>query len=93
MTMTVNQYPAVMKTSLCQEYVGGKPEWEELVALYGETLLRPLRTTGTNQSFSRRTVDAVLIKAEADGFLNDRGKVDEALAKLRKKRMARQSGG
>ena len=89
--MTVNQYPAVMKTTLCQEYVGGKPEWDELEAVYGDTHLRPLRTTGTNQSYLKETIDKVLRMAESEGKLNDRPLVATAMERRKLQRTALKS--
>lgn len=85
--MTIFLTPSVLSTTEAQEYVGGKPVWDELEAVYGDTNLRPLRTLANGkQSWSREVIDGVLRKAQAEGTLNDRPRVDAALAKRRERK-------
>ena len=92
--MTVFITPSVLSTTEVIEYVGGKPVWDELEAVYGDTKLRPLRTLDTGkQSWSREIVDSVLRLAQAEGTLNDRPRVETALARRRTQREAQRSKG
>lgn len=78
--MTVFITPSVLGTSEAEEYVGGKPVWDELEAVYGDKYLRPLRTLSNNkQSWSREVIDGVLRMAQSEGALNDRPRVEKAL--------------
>jgi len=62
--------PAVLKTKEAQEYVGGRPVWEDLVKHYGATL-KPFRSTAErgNSYYRRETIDKVLLLAEVEGKL------------------------
>jgi hypothetical protein len=89
--MTVILTPSVLSTTEAHEYVGGKPVWDELEAVYGDKHLRPLRTLANGkQSWSREVIDGVLRKAQAEETLNDRPRVEAALAKRRAQREAQQ---
>jgi hypothetical protein len=80
--------PAVLSTSECYDYVGGRPIFEELQALYGR-MLKPLRTTPRgDQTWLRETVEAVLRAAASEGSLSDRPRVEAALREWRQRRAA-----
>jgi hypothetical protein len=65
---------------------GGAVIFEELQALYETRGLRPLRTLPNGQQhWSTETVITTIRLAQAEGSLNDRPKVDAALAAWRRK--------
>ena len=87
----INLIPAVLSTTECHDYVGGRPIFEELVAIYGDRHLKPLRTTPRGDStWLRENLDAVLRLANAEGALSDRPRVESALAKWKKSKPVRQ---
>ena len=61
--------PAVIKTKKAHAYVGGKLIFEELKALYPDTLKPMRRTPRGDQSYRVETIDHVLKLAEASGDL------------------------
>ena len=72
--------PAVLSTSECYDYVGGRPIFEELQSLYG-SVLKPLRTTPRgDQTWLRETVESVLRTAYSEGSLSDRPRVEQPSA-------------
>lgn len=69
------------------ELCGREIIFEELRALYGSTILKPLRTLPNGSStWSTAVVKATVAKAQSDGSLNDRSKVDAALKLFRASR-------
>lgn len=81
---------AVLSTKECHIYCGSEAIFEELEAIYGGKLLNPLRTLSNNsRTWSKTVVQGVVNLAQAEGVLNDRRRVDEALIKLRASKRAR----
>ena len=84
--MDIILIPAVLKTTDCHNYVGGKTVWDELEAVYGDNHLKPLRSNEKNRSYLRETVDQVLRLAESEGKLDDRKLVSLALERRKQQR-------
>jgi hypothetical protein len=61
--------PAVIKTKKAHAYVGGKLIFDQLKALYPDTLKPMRRTPRGDQSYRVETIDHVLKLAEASGDL------------------------
>jgi|TARA_R110001606_G_scaffold330833_1_gene478544 hypothetical protein len=61
--------PAVIKTKKAHVYVGGKPIFEELKALYPDTLKPFRKTPRGDESYRVETIDHVLRLAQASGVL------------------------
>lgn len=61
--------PAVIRTKQAHVYVGGKPIFDELRALYPDTLKPLRRTPRGDESYRVETIDHVLRLAEASGDL------------------------
>lgn len=78
---------AVLSTKECATFCGSEAIFEELEAIYGTTLLKPLRTLSNNsRTWSKTVVLGVLNKAQSEGVLNDRCLVEKALENLRTKK-------
>ena len=83
----MNYAPAVLSTAECHHYVGGRPIFEELLAVYGTKILKPLRTTPRgDQTWLREVVEATLRCANSEGILSDRPRVEAALQQWRARR-------
>lgn len=77
----------LLTTAEAGEVCGREIIFEELLALYGNTLLKPLRTLSNGaQTWDKRVILAVISKAQSEGTLNDRPRVDAALIKFRASR-------
>lgn len=75
---------AVFSTKECAVFCGSEAIFEELEAIYGATLLKPLRTMPNNsRTWSKVVVMGVLNKAQSEGVLNDRPTVEKAVEHLR----------
>jgi|TARA_B110000305_G_C19049087_1_gene451834 hypothetical protein len=61
--------PAVIRTKKAHVYVGGKPIFEELKALYPDTLKPFRKTPRGDESYRVETIDHVLRLAQASGVL------------------------
>ena len=74
----------ILTTKECHELCGKEIIFDELVALYGERILKPLRTLPNgSQNWSKAVVIATIHLAQSEGHLLDRPKVEKALEKLR----------
>lgn len=81
---------AILSTAECSDLCGKSIIFEELVALYGGSILKPLRTLPNgSQNWAKHVVLATIAKAQAEGTLHDRPKVDAALTRLRASKAAR----
>lgn len=77
--------PSILSTKEAHEYVGGIKIWQELLALYHKTHLKPFRTMPRGDQFwTVAKIDAVVRIADMEGALNDRRKVEKALEEFRK---------
>ena len=75
---------AILTTAECGDYCGREIIFEELLAVYGHRILKPLRTLGNgSQTWSRTVVLATIALAQAEGKLNDRPLVEAALKQYR----------
>jgi len=85
----MNIEKAVLSTKECHTYCGSETIFEELEAIYGHRILRPLRTLPNHsRTWARHVVAATITLAQSEGILNDRPKVEIALEKLRSRRRA-----
>jgi hypothetical protein len=74
---------AIISTAEASELCGKAVIFEELLAIY-PTLLKPIRTLANGlQNWSTEVVIAAIRKAQAEGALLDRPKVELALLQLR----------
>lgn len=75
---------AVLTSKECHIYCGSETIFEELEAIYGSRLLKPMRTlTNNSRTWSKAVVLGVINLAQSEGVLNDRPRVEKALEQLR----------
>ena len=73
---------AVLSTAECNELCGKQIIFEELLALYGSTILKPLRALPNgSHNWSKVVVLATINLAQSEGSLLNREKVETALKK------------
>jgi hypothetical protein len=74
--------PIILSTADCHKFCGSAVIFSELLAIYGNRILKPLRTLPNgSQSWSRPVVLATIALAQSEGSLTDRPRVEAALAK------------
>jgi hypothetical protein len=74
--------PIILSTADCQKLCGSAVIFSELLAIYGNRILKPLRTLPNgSQSWSRPVIIATIALAQSEGSLQDRPRVEAALAK------------
>jgi hypothetical protein len=77
----------VLSTAEVGKICGNAMIFDELLAFYSASFLKPLRTLSNGaQTWDRRVILAAIAKAQSEGILNDREKVQDALAKYKAKR-------
>ena len=70
----------ILSTKECHELCGKEIIFDELVAIYGRRLLKPIRTMPNgSQNWSKAVVIATIQVAQSEGSLLDRPRVEAAL--------------
>ena len=86
----MNIEKAILSTKECHEFCGKEIIFEELVAIYGSRILKPLRTLANgSQNWSKAVILGAINLAQSDGSLLDRPRVETALEKMRASKPAR----
>ena len=80
--MTITK--AIISTAEAGDLCGKAVIFEELLAIYGTTILKPIRTLPNGlQNWSTEVVQAAIRKAQSEGALIDRTAVEAALTRYR----------